>query len=465
MQALESRTRPSPCFLDRRDAGKKLAALLEPYRNSHPLILALPRGGVAVAAEVALELDAPLEIFVARKIGAPGHPELAMGAIAAGGTCLVDAGTTRALGVTHEEFDLIAAAERRELQRRMERYGVIWPPEGLGDRPVILIDDGLATGLTARASVRALRQQGVRHLVLAVPVSSEEAAEGLRAEVDELVCLSTPVFFGGVGMWYADFDQVSDEEVISQLEDARARQRPADGHAAGPVAAPASVSRPSARVERSVTVEAGGVALAGGLVLPAGANGLVLFAHGSGSGRHSPRNRYVADVLNRAGLGTLLLDLLTPAEERADAITRELRFDIGLLAERLVGAVDWLARDPDTRDLRVGCFGASTGAAAALIAAAQRPESVAAVVSRGGRPDLAGEFLGLVNAPTLLIVGGADTPVIALNEDALRRLGSKRKKLVLVPEATHLFEEPGALEEVARLAAAWFTDAMPSSRG
>ena len=207
--------------------------------------------------------------------------------------------------------------------------------------------------------------------------------------------------------------------------------------------------------ERPVRIPAGPVELEGDLGSPEEARGVVLFAHGSGSGRHSPRNRYVARELQRAGFATLLIDLLTPEEERADLRTGHLRFDIGLLAERLAGATEWLIDNPDTRDLRIGYFGASTGAAAALVAAAERPETVGAVVSRGGRPDLAGEALPLVEAPTLLIVGGNDEPVIGMNEEALGRLRAQ-KRLEIVAGATHLFEEPGALEEVARLAAGWF---------
>lgn len=208
--------------------------------------------------------------------------------------------------------------------------------------------------------------------------------------------------------------------------------------------------------ERLVQVPAGRVTLEGNLAVPEAASGIVLFAHGSGSSRFSPRNRYVAQVLRKAGIATLLIDLLTPEEEAVDLRTAHLRFDIGLLAERLAGATDWLLQHPDTRDLRIGYFGASTGAGAALVAAAERPQAVAAIVSRGGRPDLAGPALARVQAPTLLIVGGRDFPVIRLNEEALAQLRVPEKQLVIVPGATHLFEEPGALEEVARLATDWF---------
>jgi putative phosphoribosyl transferase len=207
--------------------------------------------------------------------------------------------------------------------------------------------------------------------------------------------------------------------------------------------------------ERLVQVPAGSVALEGNLSLPEQARAIVLFAHGSGSSRHSLRNRYVARVLNEAKLATLLIDLLTLDEEVVDVRTARLRFDIELLAERLVGATDWLAQDPDTKELGIGYFGASTGAAAALVAAAMRSEVVGAVVSRGGRPDLAGAALMHVRAPTLLIVGGNDTQVIQLNREALAQMRCE-KQLVIVPGATHLFEERGALDEVARLARDWF---------
>jgi putative phosphoribosyl transferase len=204
-----------------------------------------------------------------------------------------------------------------------------------------------------------------------------------------------------------------------------------------------------------VHVPVGDAVLVGDLVLPEHALGLVVFAHGSGSSRRSPRNRLVADTLNEAGIGTLLLDLLTPGEERTDRLTGEHRFDIPLLATRLISTIEWLRRSP-LESLSVGLFGASTGAAAALVAAAERPDDVAAVVSRGGRPDLADAALTRVRAPTLLIVGGADPVVLELNRHALELLPGE-KRLVTVPGATHLFEEPGALEQVARLAADWFS--------
>jgi putative phosphoribosyl transferase len=205
----------------------------------------------------------------------------------------------------------------------------------------------------------------------------------------------------------------------------------------------------------AVRIEAGDTPLEADLGIPTDAQGVVVFAHGSGSSRHSPRNRYVAQGLQDAGFGTLLIDLLTAAEEAIDVQTAQLRFDITLLANRLIGATDWLRAQPRTRHLPLGYFGASTGSAAALVAAAERSEVVKAIVSRGGRPDLAGFALARVRAPTLLIVGGDDIPVIEMNREAMGRMAAE-KELHIIPGATHLFEEPGALEEVAKLARRWF---------
>ena len=422
----------APPFEDRQDAGRRLAERLAPYREERPVVFALPRGGVPVGYEIALALAAPLDVFVARKLGAPGQPEFGIGAVAPGGVRILNEEVVRRLDIPEDYLERITQRETAEVERRLRHCRGDRPEHEVRGRTVILVDDGLATGVTARAAISALRRLEPRRLVLAAPVCAAQTAEVLGSEVDELVCLEAPSDLGAIGFWYRDFSQTSDEEVVELLESAR--REPG---------------------ERPVRVKAGPVELEGNLGLPEGAGSIVLFAHGSGSGRHSPRNRYVARALGEAGHATLLIDLLTPDEETVDLRTGRLRFDIGLLAERLAGATDWLMENPETRDLRIGYFGASTGAAAALVAAAERPEAVGAVVSRGGRPDLAGDALPLVRSPTLLIVGGNDVPVIGMNREALERLGAQ-KRLEIVAGATHLFEEPGALEEVARLAAGWF---------
>jgi putative phosphoribosyl transferase len=431
-----------PPFKDREDAGRRLAERLSRYRDERPLVFALPRGGVPVGYEISHALGVPLEVLVARKLGAPGQPEFGIGAVAPDGVRVLNEEVVRRLGIPDEYVERITERETAEVERRLRHFRGERPEPEVRGRTVILVDDGLATGVTARAAIKALRRRGPRRLVLAAPVCAAQTAELLAPEVDELVCLEAPPDLGAIGFWYRDFAQTPDEEVIELLERSRREQK--------------ERGRPEEPVEeRQVTVPAGPVKLEGNLGVPRGARGVVLFAHGSGSGRNSPRNRYVAEVLREAGLATLLLDLLTPDEEEADLRTGHLRFDIGLLAERLTGAADWLMENPDTRGLRIGYFGASTGAGAALVAAAERPEVVGAVVSRGGRPDLAGDALYRVKAPTLLIVGGNDVPVIRMNREALEKLRTE-KRLEIIPGATHLFEEPGALEEVARLATGWF---------
>lgn len=424
-------------FKDRKEAGRKLAEQLMKYRGSDPIVLALPRGGVAVGYEVASALGAPLDVMVARKVGAPGRPELGIGAVAPGGVWVVNDSLVRMLGLSEDDIAYVAATEEREMERRLRRYrGSVRMP-GFKGRTVILVDDGLATGVTARAAIEAVRREAPERLVFAAPVCAPDTAEALRSEVDEVLCAETPADFMAVGVWYENFNQVTDEEVVRLLERAR-RER----------------TKPEGETLHAL-VPAGPVALEGELGIPAGASGLVLFAHGSGSGRKSPRNQFVAGALRKAGLATLLIDLLTPDEEEVDRETRALRFDIGFLAGRLIDVIDWLAGNQETAALPIGCFGAGTGAAAAMVAAAQRPVRIEAIVSRGGRPDLAGMALWYVRAPTLLIVGGEDRQVVALNRQAFRQLDVE-KRFEIIPGAGHLFEAQPALEAVAALAADWF---------
>lgn len=442
-------------FKDRAAAGRRLAESLQEFRNENPIVLALPRGGVPVGYEVARALNAPLDVMIARKLGAPGQPELGIGAIAPGGVRVLNEEAIDMLGIREAEIEAIAAEEERELARRLRRFRGDRPPPALRGRTVILVDDGLATGVTAKAAIGAIRKEEPRRIIFAVPVCASDTARSLSEEVDALVCLEAPPSFGAVGLWYQNFEQTSDEEVLEWLERAREETAEVEGREAPATGSNSPARGPNLDDPRSVTVTAGRIRLQGDLRIPAGARGIVLFAHGSGSSRFSPRNRFVADVLHRAGLATFLLDLLTAKEESIDRVTAALRFNIGLLAERLVETTDWVARQPETGLFRVGYFGSSTGAAAALIAAARRPDRVGAIVSRGGRPDLAGPALSEVRAPTLLIVGGEDRQVIELNEGAVARMRAPAE-LKIIPGATHLFEEPGALEQVARMASDWF---------
>ncbi|MFB7358623.1 alpha/beta family hydrolase [Streptomyces gardneri] len=421
-------------FSDRTDAGRQLAARLDHLKGQDVVVLGLPRGGVPVAAEVADALDAPLDICLVRKLGVPQQPELAMGALGEGGVRVLNDHVLRETGVGERDLAAVEEREHVELEQRTQRYRGSRPPVPLDGRTVVVVDDGLATGATALAACRVVRAKGAARIVLAVPVAPRGWTARLGGEADETVSVSEPDFFYAIGQFYRDFSQTPDEEVLDCLARGRA--------ARGPVVR-----------NTDVRIPATGATLAGRLAVPDGATGIVLFAHGSGSSRHSPRNRAVADVLNHAGLGTLLFDLLTEAE----ATDRARVFDTPLLAGRLASATDWLAGRPEGGELPLGYFGASTGAAAALWAAADPASGVAAVVSRGGRPDLAGEHLAGVRAPTLLVVGGRDALVLDLNRRAQALLRCENR-LTVVPGATHLFEEPGALEEVAELATDWFAE-------
>ncbi|MEV5970562.1 phosphoribosyltransferase family protein [Streptomyces sp. NPDC051921] len=420
-------------FSDRTDAGRQLAARLEGLKGQDVTVLGLPRGGVPVAAEVADALDAPLDICLVRKLGVPYQPELAMGAIGEGGVRVLNDDVIVQTGVSDRSLAEVERRERAVLEERARRYRGAREPADISGRTAVVVDDGFATGATALAACHVVRARGAARIVLAVPVAPSGWTGRLGAAADETYCVHEPAVFYAIGQFYRDFSQTPDEEVVALLR----LRRGARGE------------------DTEVRIPLGELAVGGRLTVPEGATGVVLFAHGSGSSRHSPRNRAVAETLNRAGLGTLLFDLLTE-DEAAD---RANVFDTPLLAARLAQAAGWLADRPGTGRLRTGYFGASTGAAAALWAAAEPGSTVGAVVSRGGRPDLADERLPDVTAPTLLIVGGADTLVLDLNHRAERRLRCEHR-LVTVPGAGHLFEEPGALEEVGTLAAAWFADRL-----
>ena len=434
-------------FLDRTDAGRQLAEVL---RNAgigehDAVVLGLPRGGVPVAFEVAGALRLPLDVIVVRKLGVPFQPELAMGAIGEGGVRVENQEVMHSSGLHAVDIEAVERRERVELERRARQYRGDRPRMDLTDRCAVIVDDGIATGSTARAACQVARAHGAARVVLAVPVASRAAVASLRDVCDELFCVEVPEPFYAVGEWYRDFSQTTDEQVVDLL-------RRADGEDAGRPRGDTAGGNTASRDEE-VDVPTGDVSLIGRLTVPPAPIGTVVFAHGSGSSRHSPRNRYVAGVLNEAGFATLLLDLLT-VEEETD---RSNVFDVRLLAERLVDATRWTSVQPEVSSTGVGFFGASTGAAAALRAAARSDCRVSAIVSRGGRPDLAGPLLPAVTAPTLLIVGGRDEQVLALNRSAQAELRCE-SLLTIVPDATHLFEEPGALETVAGLARDWFLE-------
>lgn len=416
-------------FDDRNDAGRRLARALAHYRGQRPLVLAIPRGAVPMGKLLAELLGGELDVVMVRKIGAPHQPEFALAAIDEAGQIyrnpqLGDAGQYR------HYIDAEGGKQLDTIRHRRASYTPGRAPIDPAGRVVIVVDDGLATGSTMIAALHALREKRPARLVCAVPVAPPDTLERVRPLVDELVCLEAPYDFQAVGQFYRHFDQVEDDEVIAALN------LPAAG--------------PSELLPGPVQMRLSDVELQGELN-PGDGRRMVLFAHGSGSSRHSPRNRYVAQVLNRAGIGTLLFDMLTEDEDR----DYQRRFDIDLLAARLLAVTAWLrARHP--APLALGYFGASTGAAAALRAAAEPLARVEAVVSRGGRPDLAGDgALRRVQCPTLLLVGGFDHEVLALNRQALELLTGPAR-LEQIAGATHLFEEPGALEQVADLACDWF---------
>jgi putative phosphoribosyl transferase len=391
-----------------------------------------------VAAEVAGALQAPLDVVVVRELAVPENPDHPIGALAENDITIIDDEAVRRQGLNTAQLDAMVARGRQDLARRLARDYPARPRLAVAGRTVLLVDDGLVDAHRAQAAARRLRQRGATRIVLAAPVAARESARELCDWVDDVVCVTI------AGLWstqysYKDFAPTSNEEVSALLAE------PTGG-----------VTR-----EVAIAVEAG-LKVSGELTVPWGAHGrgVVAFAHGAGSSRLSPRNRQIARLLNEAGFATLLFDLLSPGEERDRAsVFGSHRLDVpelSLLARRLVAATHWLRRQPETARLALGYFGASSGSAVALLAAAELGAGVRAVVSRGGRPDLAQARLGEILAPVLLIVGGADTAVLELNRRAQAHLCCENE-LAVVPGATHLFEEPGALEHVGRLTIDWFT--------
>ena len=436
IELMDTRSQPrrtASGFRDRPEAGRLLALELVAggmlgQAVGNVVVIGLARGGVEVAAEVAAVLHAPLDALAVRKVGHPLQPEYGIGAVAPGGIAYVRAGD----GLSESEVAevvLTAAGKAAALDARLHEDHA---PLSVSGTMCVLVDDGLATGGTMVAAIRWARAQGARRVIVAVPVGAALTADRLQRDedADAVVCLVSTFELGAIGAWYDDFHQVSDTDVAELL----------------------AASRDGEIVTSKAEIVIGDAWLPADLAIPPTAIGWAVFAHGSGSSRLSPRNTGVAAELNRAGIATLLLDLLTPEEE----VDRHNVFDVELLARRLSTATRWLAARPEASGLPLGYFGASTGAAAALLAAAEQGERISAVVSRGGRPDLAWAQLSRVRAPTLLIVGGADAVVLEVNEAAAKQLTCPHE-LVVVPEATHLFEEPGALEHVAALASAWFS--------
>ena len=421
-------------YRDRHDAGRAIGRALASLAGLEDVVvLGMPRGGVAVAREVADALRAPLDVIVARKLGVPGLREVAMGAIAEGSRSIVEDSVRWYVGVPRHIVSRVAARERVELERRVKLYRGAAMRDVRG-RTVVLVDDGLASGATLRAAAAALRRLQPARIIAAVPVASPDHCDDVRKVVDDLIALATPSPFETVAHWYREFSPVSDVDVMRLL-------KRSSGEA--PRLASADNADASDETELQIPIDDRD-SLGADLGVPnESPNGLVILAHGGGSSRHSYRNRYLAGRLRMEGWATLRVDLLTRAEQADDA-EGDVRFDIDRISRRLQAATEWAARTAVPGAYRIVLLGASTGAAAAVRVAAAQPDLVAGVASRGGRVDLAGAALQQLRAPVLMVVGGADVETLQRNRDSAGLIKSS-KRVVVVPKAGHTFEEPGAL--------------------
>jgi putative phosphoribosyl transferase len=435
---------------DRSEAGQLLAAKLQAYaKDPDVLVLALPRGGVPVAFEIAQSLQVELDVFLVRKLGVPGHEELAMGAISSGGDRVLNKEIIEALQLSESVVERVTKREQEEMNRREATYRRNRKSLQIQGKKVILVDDGLATGSTMLAAIHAVQKLKAAKIVIAVPVAPPSTFESMEKLGDEMICLMTPEPFYGVGLWYKDFTQTSDEDVINLLDKAESWRK---------VPEPPSQSLDDQLPGfHQVSIPAGSVELSGKLLLHDGENkGIVMLVQGTGYPGQSPQHDFVAHKLYEVGFSTVRFDLLTCEEEASELKSRHLRFDIPLLTRRLIQATDWVMHELATDDQALGYFSSSTGTGAVLKAAATIGRSIKAIVSLSGRPDLAGESLSKVTAPTLLLMGGQDISIMDLNVCARSRMRPGLVRIEVVPQASHLFEEEGALERAANLSTRWF---------
>jgi putative phosphoribosyl transferase len=434
---------------NRMEAGQQLAAQLQAYANDPDiLVLALPRGGVPVAFEIARSLHAPLDVFLVRKLGVPGHEELAMGAISSGGDRVLNKEIIEALQLSDSTVERITAREQDEMKKREDLYRRNRPPLEISGKSVILVDDGLATGSTMLAAIRAVQKMKAARIIIAVPVAPVSTYESMKKLGDDMHCLMTPEPFYGVGLWYEDFTQTTDDEVIHLLGEAERWRK-----------VPVSQSSPDDDGPgfQRVSIPAGQVELPGKLLLHEGSpRGIVMLVHGAGYPGQSPQHDRIARHLHETGFSTVSFNLLTRDEESSEIRSRHLRFDIPLLTKRLNQATDWVIHELATEDQPLGFFGSSTATAAVLRAASVMGRQIKAIVSLSGRPDLAGDVLSKVTAPTLLVMGGQDISIMDLNVCARSRMRPGLVRVEVVPQASHLFEEDGAFERAANLTSRWF---------
>lgn len=408
-------------FTNRTSAAQLLADHLEDLRHLNPVVLGIPRGAVPMTKIIADRLDAEMDVVLVKKIGHPRHPEFALGSVTEDGDVILGSGALQ-YGMIEEDLSEQAKTIAVRLQETRAHYRNHAPAVSLRDRNVVIVDDGIATGATMTAAVEFVRRARARQIIVATPVASSQAVERLEAEGVEVRVLKVPETFGAVGYYYENFAQVSDAEIGEFFR----------------------------ILPREIEVSEDGVRLKATLGLPQKPRGLVLFAHGTGHGRQSPKNQYIAEAFNREGYATLLVDLMTP-EEADDDLNR---FEIGLLVHRLRACLNWARTQKELSTVPFALYGTHTGTAAALMLAAQSSHAIDAIVSRSGRPDLVTEILPQLSVPTLFLVGAEDRSVLRLHEQAFMQMHGERK-LHPIREAGAFIDTDLQMEEIVRESLRW----------
>jgi putative phosphoribosyl transferase len=439
-------------FYNRRDAGRQLAQRLLDYKDQNPVVIGLTKGGDMVGYEVAKALECPFDIIVSERLGAPGHEEFSIGAIAEGGVRVLDKYILQWLGITDGEIQEITSNCMQELIGKINIYREGESMLDITDKTVILIDDSLSTSFSARAAVQALRLHKPKEIILAVPVSAPETALSIRPDVDDFVCLSQPADYIAKGLWYKNLQQITDDQIVELL--ATSKKGTPSQLLEEFESENAEISKPT---DSTVEVSSQGTTLRGTMLIPQNTQGLIVFVNGIGETRFSNENRYIAHRLRQEGFGTLFVDLHTEEEIK----TQNFNLDIDSSAQRLIDITDWLHQNPYTSNLMVGFFGVNSGGITAILAAKQLgSEKVAALVIKDTNLEDLKAISSQINIPVFHIASERDQNAMQKSKALIDHITTNQKRTLVVPQASTEFIQPEILDIITESTYTWFSNSM-----